>query len=105
MPASQPDPADAPDQTIDLFDQGTSSVVAPEQTIALPAQGTSLVVIFQESITDKATKESSLFLIVINFVAEDVPSTDLVDPYQSTTQNMSSSQRQEIALKQVSYLT
>ena len=103
MSSSQPDPADAPEQTIDPFDQGTSSAAAPKKTITLPTQGMSLLVIFQESTTDKATKKSPLFSALINSAAEDVPSVDLADPHQSIIQTASSSQRQEITLKQVSY--
>jgi len=39
MPQIQADPTDAPEQTIDPSDQGTSSAVAPKQTITVFLQG------------------------------------------------------------------
>jgi hypothetical protein len=63
------------------------------------------VIVFQKFTIDEFAKELSLFLILINSAAEDIPSADPADPHQSTIKTMSSSQRQEIALKQVSYLT
>ena len=97
--------ADAPEQTIDSSDQGMSLAVEPEQIIVASAQGTSSVVVFQELTADEFAKKLSLFSELINFVAKDIPSVDLANPHQGITQIASSSQRQEIALKQVSCLS
>jgi hypothetical protein len=101
---SQSEPADAPEQTIDPSDQGTSSVVALEQTTFALTQGILSVIVFQEVSIDDLVKKLSLFSALTNFVAEDIPSADQADPHQSTIQIASSSQRQEIALKKVSHL-
>jgi hypothetical protein len=86
-PPSQPEPADAPERAVDPSTQGTSSVVAS-----------------QGLITDETTEELPSVLAPINPAAEDIPSAGTADPSHGTLQTASSSQRQEITLKQVSRL-
>jgi len=81
-----------------------SSVIVPKQTINPSAQGMSSVVVPQELTADKTTKELSSISVLINSAAEDILSVGSADPPQGTIQTASSSQRQEIALKQVSQL-
>jgi hypothetical protein len=86
-PPSQPEPADAPERAVDPSAQGTSSVVAS-----------------QALITDETTEELPSVLAPINPAAKDIPSAGTTDPSHGTLQTASSSQRQEITLKQVSRL-
>jgi hypothetical protein len=86
-PLSQPEPADATEQAVDPSTQGTSSAV-----------------VSQGPITDETTEELPSVLAPINPVAEDIPSAGSADPSRGTLQIASSSQRQEITLKQVSRL-
>jgi hypothetical protein len=76
--------------------------IASEQITAPLTQGISLIIIFQEFSTDEFAKNPSLSSVLIDFAIEDIPSADPAD--QGTIQIVSSSQRQEIALKQVSHL-
>jgi hypothetical protein len=64
------------------------SADATEQAINLPAQGTPSVIVSQGPTTDETT--------------ENIPSASSADPPHGTLQAASSSQIQEIALKQVS---
>jgi hypothetical protein len=86
-PPSQPEPADATGQAVDPSAQGTSSAV-----------------VSQGLITDETTEELPSVLAPINPAAEDIPSAGTADPSHGTLQIASSSQRQEITLKQVSRL-
>jgi len=56
VPQIQADPADAPEQTIDPSDQGTSSGVVPEQTTIISSQGK--ISITHWTITDELHKET-----------------------------------------------
>jgi hypothetical protein len=76
-------------------DQSTSSAVTPDQTIIIPPQVK--IPITQLLPMDLYINMSSLLV----FSVEGIPSATLAD--QSTVQITSPSQRQEIALKQVSY--
>jgi hypothetical protein len=87
VPSSQPEPVDATEQAVDPSAQGTSSAV-----------------VSQGPITDETTEELSLVLAPVNPKFEDIPSASLADPSYGTLQIASSSQRQEITLKQVSRL-
>jgi len=78
---SQSVPADAPEQTIDPSDQGTSSAVAPKQTIAALTQGMPSVIVFQKFTIDEFARKLSLFSTLINSAAEDMPSVDLADSH------------------------
>jgi hypothetical protein len=60
------------------------------------------VVVFQEFTTNEFAKELPLTLVPINPVIEDIPSATPAD--QGVLQTTSTSQRQEIALKQASQL-
>ena len=100
-PESQAEPADAPKQTVHPSDQGTSSAIASEQIIVIHTQGMSSAIISQEFSSDNC----SLYSTLTDFVAEVIPSVDPANPPQDIIQITSSRQRQEIALKQVSYLT
>jgi hypothetical protein len=86
-PPSQPEPVDATEQAVDPSAQGTSSAV-----------------VSQGPITDETTEELLSVLEPINPAAEDIPSAGTADPLHGTLQIASSSQRQEITLKQVSRL-
>jgi hypothetical protein len=100
---NQSEPADAPEQTIDPSDQGTSSTVVPETMTIASTQG--IILAIQEIITDELVKKLSSFLALTDFTTKDIPWADPADPPQDTIKITSSSQRQEIVLKQVSYLT
>jgi hypothetical protein len=65
-------------------------------------QGMPLIVVFQEFTADESIKDLPLTPALINFVAEDIPSASPAD--QGVLQAAPSSQRQKIALKQVSQL-
>jgi hypothetical protein len=67
------------------------SADATKQAVNPPAQGTSSVIVSQGPTTDETI--------------ENIPLASLADPPHGTLQAASSSQRQEIALKQVSRLT
>jgi hypothetical protein len=86
-PPSKPEPADATEQAVDPSAQGTSSAV-----------------VSQGPITDETTEELPSVLTPINPIAKDIPSAGSADPSHDTLQIASSSQRQEITLKQVSQL-
>jgi hypothetical protein len=58
---SQSEPADAPKQTIDPPDQGTSSAVAPKQMTVALTQSIISVIVFQEIPTDELGMKLSLF--------------------------------------------
>ena len=73
---------------------------APEQMIDPSDQGMPLIVVFQEFTADESIKDLPLTPALINFVAEDIPSASPAD--QGVLQAAPSSQRQKIALKQVS---
>jgi hypothetical protein len=87
-PPSQPESADATKQAVDPSAQGTSS--------AIVSQGPT---------TDETTEELPSIIAPVNPKAENIPSASSADPPHGTLQAASSSQRQEIALKQVSQLT
>jgi hypothetical protein len=80
------------------------SVDATEQAVDPSAQGTSSAVVSQGPITDETTEELPSVLAPINPTAKYIPSASSVDPSHGTLQITSSSQRQEITLKQVSRL-
>jgi hypothetical protein len=61
-----------------------------------------LAITFQEFSIDEFTKKPSSSSVLIDFAVENIPSADPAD--HGTIQIVSSSQRQEIALKQVSHL-
>jgi hypothetical protein len=84
-PPSQPEPADATEQAVDPSAQGTSSAV-----------------VSQGPITNETIEELSSVLAPINPTAKDIPSAGSANPSHGTLQIASSSQRQEITLKQVS---
>jgi hypothetical protein len=66
--------------------------------------GTSSAIISQGPTTDETTEELPSILALVNPEAEDIPSASSADPSHGTLQVASSSQRQEITLKQVSRL-
>jgi hypothetical protein len=80
IPTSDPAPPRQPE-----------SADATKQVVNPPAQGTSSAIVSQGPTTDETT--------------ENIPSASSADPPHDTLQAASSSQRQEIALKQVSRLT
>jgi len=59
-PQSQAEPADAPEQTIDPSDQGTSSAIILEQTTVTPSQGKILIM---KSLVMNSIKKSSSLLV------------------------------------------
>jgi len=95
VPQPQEAPADVSEQIADPVDLGTSSVVPPEQTITINPQG-------KVPITESLLM--NLFISYnhpCNFSTEVFPSATLAD--QTIVPAASPRQRQEIALKQVSY--
>jgi len=98
VPQPQEAPTDASEQIADLVDLSISSIIPPEQTSTTPAQGKVLII------------ELSPMNFIFpnhnhpcNFSVDIIPSATLTD--QPIVPTASSSQRREIALKQVSYLT
>jgi hypothetical protein len=77
---------------------------ATKQAVDPSAQGTSSAIVSQGTITNETTKELPSVLAPINPAAEDIPSAGTANPSYGTLQIASSSQRQEITLKQVSRL-
>jgi len=98
-PAPQPQeaPADLSEQTADPADLSISSVVPPEQTSTAPPQGKVLIITLIPM-----TSISANHNYPCNFSVDIIPSATLAD--QPTVPTASSSQRREIAQKQVSYL-
>jgi hypothetical protein len=94
IPTSDPAPPSQP-----------KSADATKQVVDPPAQGTSSAVISQGPTIDGTMEELSSNLAPVNPEAKDIPSTSSADPSHGILQVASSSQRQEITLKQVSRLT
>jgi hypothetical protein len=62
----------------------------------------SSAIVSQGPTTDETTEELPSILAPVDPEAKNIPSASLADPPHGTLQAASSSQRQEIALKQVS---
>jgi hypothetical protein len=78
------------------------SADATKQAVDPPAQGTSSAIVSQGPTTDETIEELPSILAPVNPEAENIPSASPADPPHGTLQAASSSQRQEIVLKQVS---